>query len=90
MNFKPLGKRVLVERLEETTKTSSGIIIPDNAKEKPLMGKIVAVSKEIEEGCKCVALNQTIVFGKYKGSEVKLEDKEYIVLDIEDILGIIL
>ncbi|ANV98198.1 co-chaperone GroES [Helicobacter enhydrae] len=89
MNFKPLGKRILVERLEEDTKTSSGIIIPDNAKEKPLMGKIVAVSKEIEEECKCVALNQVVVFGKYKGSEIKLEGKEYIVLEIEDVLGII-
>lgn len=90
MNFKPLGKRILVERLEEDTKTSSGIIIPDNAKEKPLMGKVIAISKEIEENCKCVALNQTVVFGKYKGNEIKLESKEYIVLDLEDVLGIIL
>lgn len=90
MNFKPLGKRILVERLEEDTKTSSGIIIPDNAKEKPLMGKVVAISKEIEEGCKCVALNQTVVFGKYKGNEIKLDGKEFIVLDMEDVLGIIL
>lgn len=90
MNFKPLGKRILVERLEEDTKTSSGIIIPDNAKEKPLMGKVVAISKEIEEGCKCVALSQTVVFGKYKGNEIKLDGKEYIVLELEDILGTIL
>lgn len=86
MNFKPLGKRILVERLEEDTKTSSGIIIPDNAKEKPLMGKVVAVSKHVEEA-KCVSVGQTVVFGKFKGSEVKLEGKEYIVLDIEDVLG---
>lgn len=90
MNFKPLGKRILVERLEEDTKTSSGIIIPDNAKEKPLMGKVVAISKEIEEECKCVALNQTVVFGKYKGNEIKLDGKEFIVLEMEDVLGIIL
>lgn len=90
MNFKPLGKRILVERLEEDTKTSSGIIIPDNAKEKPLMGKVIAISKEVEENCKCVALNQTVVFGKYKGNEIKLESKEYIVLELEDVLGIIL
>lgn len=90
MNFKPLGKRILVERLEEDTKTSSGIIIPDNAKEKPLMGKVIAISKEVEENCKCVALNQTVVFGKYKGNEIKIESKEYIVLELEDVLGIIL
>ncbi len=90
MNFKPLGKRILVERLEEDTKTSSGIIIPDNAKEKPLQGKIVAISKEIEEGCKCVALNQIVVFGKYKGNEIKLDGKEFIVLELEDVLGTIL
>lgn len=85
MNFKPLGKRILVERLEEDTKTSSGIIIPDNAKEKPLSAKVVAISDE----CKEVAMGETVVFGKYKGDEIKLDGKEYIVLDIEDVLGII-
>lgn len=89
MNFKPLGKRILVERLEEDTKTSSGIIIPDNAKEKPLNGKVVAVSHKIEEECKCVSVGETVVFGKYKGDEIKLDGKEFIVLDIEDVLGII-
>ena len=49
MNFKPLGKRILVERTEEVTKTASGIIIPDSAKEKPQMGKVVALSKKVEE-----------------------------------------
>lgn len=85
MNFKPLGKRILVERLEEDTKTSSGIIIPDNAKEKPLSAKVVAISDE----CKEIVMGDTVVFGKYKGDEIKLEGKEYIVLEIEDVLGII-
>lgn len=89
MEFKPLGKRVLVERLEEETKTTSGIIIPDNAKEKPLMGKVIAVSEKIKVECACLSAGDTVVFGKYKGSEIKLEGKEYIVLDLEDILGII-
>lgn len=89
MKFKPLGERILVERLEEESKTSSGIIIPDNAKEKPLMGKIKAVGKKISDGCKCVAEGDIIVFGKYKGTEIKLESKEYIVLDLEDVLGIL-
>lgn len=89
MKFKPLGERILVERLEEESKTSSGIIIPDNAKEKPLMGKVKAISKKISEGCKCVAEGDTVVFGKYKGTEIKLDNKEYIVLELEDVLGIL-
>lgn len=88
MNFKPLGKRVLVERLEEETKTSSGIIIPDNAKEKPLMGVIKAIGGKVSEECQCLKEGDTVVFGKYKGSEIKLDNKEFVVLDFEDILGI--
>lgn len=89
MKFKPLGERILVERLEEENKTSSGIIIPDNAKEKPLMGIVKEISKKISEESKCISTGDTIVFGKYKGSEIKLDNKEYIVLDLEDVLGII-
>lgn len=89
MKFKPLGERILVERLEEESKTSSGIIIPDNAKEKPLMGRVKAVGNKISDGCKCVVEGDTIVFGKYKGTEIKLESKEYIVLELEDVLGIL-
>lgn len=88
MNFKPLGTRVLVERLEEETKTSSGIIIPDNAKEKPLMGVVRALGAKVSEECQCVKEGDTIVFGKYKGSEIKLDNKEFVVLELEDILGI--
>ncbi len=85
MNFKPLGERVLVERLEENTKTASGIIIPDNAKEKPLEGIIKAVGTE----AKGVNINDKVVFGKYSGTEVKLDGKEYLILKLEDVLGII-
>ena len=88
MKFKPLGERVLVERLEEESKTSSGIISPDNAKEKPLMGKVVAVSKQVADE-KTLKENETIVFGKYAGSEIKLNNKEYIVLEVKDVLGVI-
>lgn len=69
MNFKPLGERVLVERLEEDTKTASGIIIPDNAKEKPLEGKILAIGSEVKD----VKVGDRVVFGKYSGTEIKLE-----------------
>lgn len=88
MKFKPLGERVLVERLEEDTKTSSGIIIPDNAKEKPLMGIVKAVSAKVKDD-KTLKENDKVVFGKYKGTEIKLDSKEYIVLELEDILGAI-
>ncbi len=86
MNFKPLGTRVLVERLEEETKTASGIIIPDNAKEKPLTGKIVAVSDD-EDTAKKVKAGDTVVFAKYSGTEIKIDGKEYLVMNIDDVLG---
>lgn len=88
MKFKPLGERVLVERLEEESKTSSGIIIPDNAKEKPLMGKVKAISAKVTEE-KTLKEGDTIVFGKYAGSEIKLDNVEYIVLESKDILGVL-
>ncbi len=88
MKFKPLGKRILVERLEEESKTSSGIIIPDNAKEKPLMGKIVSISKKVADE-KILKEGETIVFGKYAGNEIKLDNKEYVVLEVKDVLGVI-
>lgn len=88
MNFKPLGKRVLVQREEELNKTASGIIIPDNAsKEKPSTGVVVAVGCDDE--CKAVKVGDKVVFGKYTGSEVSLDDKKYLVLNLEDVLGII-
>ncbi|MBE2983894.1 co-chaperone GroES [Campylobacter sp. RM9344] len=85
MNFQPLGKRILVERVEETKTTASGIIIPDNAKEKPLSGKTLAVSSEVE----CVKTGDTVVFGKYAGTEITLDAKQYLVLNLDDVLGVI-
>lgn len=85
MNFQPLGKRVLVKRVEDTKTTASGIIIPDNAKEKPLMAEVVAVSKEVSE----VKNGDKVLFGKYGGTEVKLGSDEFLVLNTEDILGIV-
>ena len=85
MNFKPLGERLLVERVEEPTTTASGIIIPDNAKEKPSQGKVVALSKEVED----VQAGDVIVFGKYSGSELVVDGNDYLILDIKDALGVI-
>lgn len=85
MNFQPLGKRVLVERLEDVKTTASGIIIPDNAKEKPLSGKVLAVSSEVEG----VSVGDSVVFAKYGGTEVVLDGKTYLILKIEDVLGVL-
>ncbi len=88
MNFTPLGQRVLVKRVEEEAKTASGIIIPDNAKEKPLTGKVVAISSEVEEDGD-IAKDDTVVFAKYSGTDITLEGDEYLVLNTDDILGIL-
>lgn len=84
MEFKPLGERVLVQRLEEDTRTASGIIIPDNAKEKPLFGVVKAVSKEV----KSLEEGDQVAFTKYGGTEIKLDGTEYLILKLEDILGV--
>ncbi|NKQ40495.1 MAG: co-chaperone GroES [Sulfurovum sp.] len=87
MTFQPLGNRVLVEREEEVTTTASGIIIPDTATEKPLQGKAIATGKDAkEEG---INDGDTVVFGKYGGTEITLDGTEYLILSSDDILGII-
>jgi chaperonin GroES len=85
LNFQPLGNRVLVKRIEEANTTSSGIIIPDSAQEKPSTGEVVAVSKEVtvlEKGNK-------VVFGKYSGNEISVGAEKFLVLNVDDIFGII-
>jgi len=85
MSFQPLGNRVLVKRVEEATTTASGIYIPDNAKEKPSEAIVIAVSQKIEEN---ISVDDKIMFGKFAGTEISIDGKEYLVLDIKDILGI--
>lgn len=85
MKFTPLNKRVLIKRVEETKTTASGIIIPDNAKEKPQQGEIVAVAKDITD----VKVGDIAIFSKYSGTDIKLDDGTYLVLNYEDILGIL-
>jgi len=90
MAFKPLGLRVLVERVEEENTTASGIIIPDNAKEKPLQAKVIAVSEEVKEDeYNSINEGDVVVFAKYSGTDITLDGKEYLVLNTDDILGII-
>ncbi len=85
MNFQPLGDRLLVERVEEATTTASGIIIPDNAKEKPSRGKVLAIGSDVED----INVDDIVVFGKYAGTDLILDDNEYLVLEVSDVLGII-
>ena len=94
MKIRPLQDRVIVRRLEEEEKTKGGIIIPDTAKEKPQEGKVIAVGKgKLTEDGKLIPLDvkagDRILFGKYSGSEVKIEGEEHLIMREEDILGVI-
>src|ERR671914_1664131 len=94
MNVRPLRDRLLVERIEEQEQRIGGIIIPDTAKEKPQQGRVVAVGKgrvndkgevfplDVKEG-------DTVLFGKYAGSEIKIEGKEYLIIREAEVLGIV-
>jgi chaperonin GroES len=94
MKMRPLRDRILVERVEEQEQRVGGIIIPDSAKEKPQQGRVVAVGKgrvndkgevfplDVKEG-------DTVLFGKYAGSEIKIEGKEYLIIREEEVLGVV-
>jgi len=94
MKIRPLHDRILVKRMEEQEVRRGGIIIPDTAKEKPQEGKVVAVGngKVTEDGKKLpldVKAGDKILFGKYSGNEVKIEDEEYLIIREEDVLAIL-
>jgi chaperonin GroES len=94
MQVRPLQDRVLVKRMEEETKTAAGIIIPDSNKEKPAQGKVIAVGTgyRLEDGKVRpldVKAGDTVLFGKYSGSEVKVDGSEYLIMKEDDILGVI-
>lgn len=94
MKIKPLQDRVLVKRVEADEEVRGGIVIPDTAKEKPQEGQVVAVGdgKTLDNGQKValsVKAGDRILFGKYSGSEVKLEDEEYLIMREDEILGIL-
>ena len=94
MKLRPLQDRILVQRVKEEETTKGGIIIPDTAKEKPAEGKIVSVGKgKLDENGKRIApevkKGDRILFGKYSGTEVKIEGNEYLIMREEDVLGII-
>jgi chaperonin GroES len=93
MNLRPLQDRIIVKRLEEETKTAGGIFIPETAKEKPQKGEVIAVGngKKTEDG-KIVPVDvkkgDKVLFGKYAGTEIKVDGQEYLIMREDDILGI--
>ncbi len=94
MNIRPLHDRLIVKRFDEEEKTKGGIIIPDNAKEKPQQGEVIAVGsgKVLEDGKKApleVKKGDRVLFGKYSGTEIKIDGTEYLMMREEDILGIV-
>ena len=94
MKFRPLHDRVVVEPLEQEEKTAGGIIVPDTAQEKPMQGKVVAVGPGArgEDGAlqpPDVKKGDTILYGKYSGTEVKIDDEEFLIMRESDIMGIL-
>ena len=94
MKIRPLQDRIIVKRIEEETKTAGGIIIPDSAKEKPQEGKVVAVGngKVNDDGSVTpleVKVGDRVLFGKYSGSEIKMDGEEHMIMREDDILGVV-
>ncbi|MFN3021156.1 co-chaperone GroES [Soonwooa sp.] len=89
VNFKPLADRVLIEPIAAETKTASGIIIPDTAKEKPQEGTVVAVGAGKKDEPMTVKVGDKVLYGKYSGSELKLDGKDFLIVREADLLGIL-
>ncbi|RLB70162.1 MAG: co-chaperone GroES [Deltaproteobacteria bacterium] len=94
MKIRPLQDRLIVKRLEEEEKTKGGIIIPDAAKEKPMQGEVIAVGKgKITDEGKALPLDvkagDRILFGKYAGTEIKIDGEEYLIMREDDVLGVL-
>ena len=94
MKVKPLQDRILIKRVEEEQKTKGGIIIPDTAKEKPQEGEVIAVGngKILDNGTKIaldVKAGDKILFGKYSGTDIKIDDEEYLILREDEVLAVV-
>ena len=92
MNIKPLGDRVVIKMIEVEEKTKSGIVLPSSAKEEPQMAEIVAVGPDItndEKKSEQVKIGDKVIFSKYSGTEVKLDDVEYTIIKLNDVLAVI-
>src|SRR5690349_20439396 len=94
MKFRPLHDRLVVERIEAEARTAAGIIIPDNAKEKPQRGEVVAVGPGArDESGKLIPIDvkvgEQVLFGKWSGTEVKIDDVEYLIIKESDVMGVL-
>lgn len=92
MNIKPLGDRVVIKMIETEEKTKSGIVLPTSAKEQPQMAEIVAVGPDItndEKKKDQVKVGDRVIFSKYSGTEVKIDDVEYTILKLNDVLAVV-
>ncbi len=89
MNIKPLADRVLVKPAAAESKTASGIIIPDSAKEKPLKGEVLAIGNGTKDEEMVVKVGDTVLYGKYAGTELELDGEKYLIMRQSDILAII-
>ena len=86
ISIKPLSDRVVVEPLEAETKTASGLYIPDSAKEKPQQGKVVAVGKGTKDEPTTVKVGNVVLYGKYSGTEIKIDDQDHLILQQDNVL----
>ena len=94
INIRPIGDKVIVQRVEAESKTAGGIVLPDSAKEKPKRGKVLAVGtgRLLDDGSRSemqVKKNDEVLFSSYAGTEIKVGNEEYMIMDESDILGII-
>ena len=94
MNLKPLGDRLIVEPVEQEEMTASGIVLPETAKEKPMQGKVLAAGPGArkDDGARVemdVSVGDTVLYAKYAGTEVKIDDSKYLILKESDVLAIV-
>ena len=85
INIKPLGTRVLVEQVKAETKTASGLIIPDSAMEKPLQATVLAIGGEVDQ----IKVGERVIYGKFIGTELNLDGKDYLMLEQAEILAVV-
>lgn len=91
MEFKPMGNRILLKRYEPETKTQSGILLPNaNKNDKPAMGKIISISDKVQKENSLVKVGSLVAFKEFKVDEIKLNNEEFLVVDLDDVLGIVL
>lgn len=92
MKLQPIGKRIVIKKIEAETKTSSGIVLPESAQEKPQYAEVVAISDDVindKENKSILEVGDKVIYSQYSGTEVKLEGKEFIVIKYEDILAVV-